>query len=92
MPLISRLDKTVYPHDRTTGIYGHWPIRKYGYPGYIRILTKKHGYTFWYGLRNKYRPGKIIERFPRRPFTSNFELVRPGLIRYIGERNDQNGI
>lgn len=60
MPIISRRnEKTGWK--RTTGLYGHWP--KHGQKGYLCIVTKTWGCNFWYGLRNPYRPGKIIDPY-----------------------------
>jgi hypothetical protein len=64
MPLLSRLTTgPLYPLYRTTGVYGHWP--RNGMVGYLTLITKKREYKFWYGLRNPYRPGKIVEWHPR---------------------------
>lgn len=72
MPLISRRsEKTKWR--RTNGIYGHLPKfykpDNYWRPlvsdtGYIAVLTDNYRYNFHY-MGNPYRPGKIIERFPR---------------------------
>lgn len=65
MPLISRYTTgPLFPLYRTTGVYGHRP--KNGYVGYVALVTKNWQYQFFYGLTNPYRPGKIVERFPRR--------------------------